>query len=698
MKITSLSFIFPEMKNHSQILLPSLLLSILLSIQSILAIDFVYNSFNSSSISLYGNATIESNILTLTNVTTFSIGRALYPSKIVTKHANSSSYVIPFSTSFIFAMAPNKNFNPGHGIVFLFVPRTGIEGTESSQNLGLLNLTNNGLPENHLFGVEFDVFKNEEFKDISDKHVGLDINSLVSEVAHDAGYWPDDNNKSFKPLKMNDGKTYQVWIDYKDSQINVTMAPTGIIRPKRPLLNATLNLSQVFQDEMYVGFTSATGQLVESHKILAWSFSNTNFSLSEELITVGLPSFELPKDPFFREKWFIAGMTVGLFVILLLGSLLSVLVIKERQRRKREREEMEDWELEYWPHRITYQEIDAATKSFSDENVIGVGGNGKVYKGIMAGGAEVAVKRISHRNSEGMREFISEVSSLGRLKHRNLVGLRGWCKMEKGSFILVYDYMENGSLDKRIFARDEDKILSCADRIRIIKDVASAILYLHEGWEAKVLHRDIKASNVLLDKDKNARLGDFGLARMHDHGQVAATTMVVGTVGYMAPELVKNGRASTQTDVFGFGVLVLEVICGRLPIDEGKPPLVDWVWEFMSRGELLNAMDERMRLRGGFDEEEVEIVLHLGLLCAHPDPSVRPTMRQVVKFFEGNSDQTDETEGEDMDIYLLKRMKSRSMWPDYSLSIGSHPTFEEIRGGLSSSMSLSWSKSMVEGR
>lgn len=660
-----------------------------------LAIDLVYNSFNSSSISLYGNATIESHILTLTNETVFSIGRALYPAKIATKQA-ASSYVLPFSTSFIFAMAPNKKYQPGHGIVFLFVPGTGIEGAEASQNLGLLNLTNNGLPGNHLFGVEFDVFKNEEFKDISDNHVGLDVNSLVSEVAHDAGYWPDDG-QPFNPLKMTDGKTYQVWIDYADSRINVTMAPTGIKRPKQPLLNATLNLSQVFQDEMYVGFSSATGQLVESHKILAWSFSNTNFSLSDALISRGLPSFELPEDPMYKEKGFIAGMTVGLFILLLVGSLVSVVLIKNSQRRKKEREEMEDWELEYWPHRITYQEIEAATKNFSDENVIGVGGNGKVYRGVMSGGAEVAVKLISHQNSEGMREFISEISSLGRLKHRNLVGLRGWCKKEKGSFILVYDYMENGSLDKRIFGCDESKMLNCEDRLRIVKDVASALSYLHDGWEVKVLHRDIKASNVLLDKDMNARLGDFGLARMHDHGQVAATTMVVGTVGYMAPELVKNGRASMQTDVFGFGVLILEVICGRQPIEEGKPPLVDWAWELMRQGELLNAVDERLRMKGGLDEEEIEKVLQLGLLCAHHDPSVRPTMRQVVKFFEEKTD-ADESDGEDMDVYLLKRMKSKDIWPNYSINIGSHPTFEEIRKGLSSSMSLSWSKSMVEGR
>jgi serine/threonine protein kinase len=137
------------------------------------------------------------------------------------------------------------------------------------------------------------------------------------------------------------------------------------------------------------------------------------------------------------------------------------------------------------------------------------------------------VKCISHEN-DGMREFLAEISSLGRLKQSSLVGLRGWCKRDKSNFLLVYDYMENGSLDKWVFECDDRKMLSCEDRIRILKDVASAVLYLYEGWEAKVLHRDIKASNVLLDKDMNGRLGDFGLARMHDHGQVPNTTRVVG--------------------------------------------------------------------------------------------------------------------------------------------------------------------------
>ncbi|KAJ9136159.1 hypothetical protein P3X46_033263 [Hevea brasiliensis] len=681
---------------------PPLLLflpQIILSCLSVSAIDFVFNGFNSSDLLLYSNATIESRILSLTNRTPFAVGRALYPSKIPTRAPN-SSYFYPFSTSFIFAMAPYENVLPGHGLVFIFVPLTGIDGTSSSQNLGLFNRTNDAKFSNHVFGVEFDVFANQEFNDMNDNHVGIDLNSLRSSFAADAGYWPENkrSNSIFEKLDLNNGENYQVWIDYADSLINITMAPVGMKRPSRPLLNASLNLSEVFEEEMYIGFTSATGRLVQSHKILAWSFSNSNFSLSENLITTGLPSFVLPKGSVFRSKGFIAGATVGSFLVIVFIALITVFYIRRKQRRARERADMEEWELEYWPHRITYQEIEAATKGFSEENVIGIGGNGKVFKGVLPGGTEVAVKRISHENN-GMREFLAEISSLGRLKHKSLVGLRGWCKREKGSFMLVYDYMENGSLDKRVFDCEESKMLSCEERIRILKDVALGLLYLHEGWEAKVLHRDIKASNVLLDKEMNGRLGDFGLARMHSHGQVASTTRVVGTVGYLAPEVVRSGRASAQTDVFGFGVLILEVMCGRRPIEEGKPPLVELVWKSMMQGQLLSVFDPRLKARGGFDEEEVERVLHLGLLCAYPEPSSRPTMRQAVKILEGKNELND-PDSEDMDAYLLQHINSKDMWLNYSESscYSSHPTFEDIRKSQSSSMSFSWTNSLVDGR
>ncbi|GJT97306.1 L-type lectin-domain containing receptor kinase VII.1, partial [Tanacetum coccineum] len=423
------------------------------------------------------------------------------------------------------------------------------------------------------------------------------------------------------------------------------------------------------------------------------------------LVTDGLPSFMLPGDPFYRSRGFVVGITLGVFFVVVGFGCGGFLWFRRKRRLAKAKADMEDWELEYWPHRIPFSEVDLATKSFSDENVIGIGGNGKVYKGVIEGN-EVAVKRIAHDNNDGVREFLAEVSSLGRLKHKNLVGLRGWCKKEKGSLILVYDYMENGSLDKLLFdCKDDTKILNFDERMKILKDVANGIFYLHEGWEAKVLHRDIKSSNVLLDKDMNAKLGDFGLARMHQHGQVATTTRVVGTAGYLAPEVIKTGRASTQTDVFSFGILILEVMCGKRPITEGNIPLLNWVSELMQKDKLINAVDEKLMTKGGLDNEEVEMVLHLGLLCAHPDAKLRPTMRQIVKALEGKNktSESDEVEGENMEVYLLESMKSQDLWSKYaqtlssgSSSFYSHPTFGEVRNGISSSMSLSLSD-IVEG-
>lgn len=265
--------------------------------------------------------------------------------------------------------------------------------------------------------------------------------------------------------------------------------------------------------------------------------------------------------------------------------------------------------------------------------------------------------------------------------------------------MLVYDYMENGSVDKRIFQCDDNLMLSWDERIKVLKDVASGIWYLHEGWEAKVLHRDIKASNVLLDKDMNARLGDFGLARIHHHDELASsTTRVVGTVGYMAPEVIKTGRTSTQTDVFGFGVLILEIVCGRRPIEEGKPDLIDWVWSLWERQELVSALDDWIKAKGGYGDEEVERILHLGLLCVHPQPHVRPTMRQVLKLLEVRVEEgADESEGEGMELSLPDRVRTTATMRG-NFTGRRHPTFNEIRRNVSSSMSMSNSDVILEGR
>lgn len=324
-----------------------------------------------------------------------------------------------------------------------------------------------------------------------------------------------------------------------------------------------------------------------------------------------------------------------------------------------------------------------------------------MYRGVLEG-KEVAVKRIMISPREivaGTSEFLAEVSSLGRLRHKNIVGLRGWCKKGGECLVLVYEYMENGSVDKRLF--DCDVVLEWEERMRVVRDVASGMLYLHEGWESKVLHRDIKTSNVLLDKDMNARVGDFGLAKLQNtNKEMVSTTHVVGTAGYMAPELVKTGRASLETDVYSFGVFVLEVVCGRRPIEEGREGIVEWMWGLMERDQLVDGLDERLKMRGRFEIKEVEMVLRIGLLCVHPDPRVRPKMRQVVHILEQGRLSDDEREREGVEVSLLERMKS-----SYLLGTTSdgrqeqqHPTFLDVWKSSSHSNSFRSFSSIFQGR
>ena len=218
--------------------------------------------------------------------------------------------------------------------------------------------------------------------------------------------------------------------------------------------------------------------------------------------------------------------------------------------------------------------------------------------------------------------------------------LLGYCR-RKGELLLVYEFMPNGSLDEYLFSQTTP-CLDWNHRFRIIEGVASGVLYLHEDWAKVVIHRDIKASNVLLDSEFNARLGDFGLARLYDHGTDFQTTRVMGTMGYLAPELARRGKATTSSDVYAFGVFLLEVACGRRPIeptvdlDDGEDVvLVEWVLDSWRKGDILASSDGRLHEQ--YVLEEMELVLKLGLLCCHPMASSRPSMRQAMQFLNGNS-------------------------------------------------------------
>ncbi|PKI74327.1 hypothetical protein CRG98_005303 [Punica granatum] len=362
-------------------------------------------------------------------------------------------------------------------------------------------------------------------------------------------------------------------------------------------------------------------------------------------------------------------LTIGVPVMCLfsVSVLISGLVYYVRTKRKYA-EVLEDWELDYGPHRFKYKDLYIATRGFRDQELLGTGGFGTVYRGILPTSKfEIAVKRISHNSRQGIREFVAEIVSIGRLRHRNLVTLLGYCR-RKGELLLVYDYMPNGSLDKYLF--NQPKVtLSWTQRFRVIKGVASGLLYLHEGWDQVVIHRDIKASNVLLDAELNGRLGDFGLARLYDHGTDPQTTHVVGTLGYLAPEHTRTGRATKATDVFAFGAFLLEVATGRRPIEARGTEdliLVDWVYSCWSKGgAILEARDPN--LGDEFVAKEVELVLKLGLVCSHAEPEVRPTMRQVVQYLEG--DMPIQHLSSSLDIYSSGfRNKHRVGFDDFVMS------------------------------
>ncbi|KAJ1266291.1 hypothetical protein BS78_08G139800 [Paspalum vaginatum] len=303
-------------------------------------------------------------------------------------------------------------------------------------------------------------------------------------------------------------------------------------------------------------------------------------------------------------------------------------------------------QMETGPQRFCYDELAAATENFSDDRRLGSGGFGSVYRGTLTddGSRDVAVKRVSETSRQGWKEFVSEVKIISRLRHRNLVQLIGWCHGNGGDLLLVYELMPNGSLDSHLHSSPYSVVLTWPVRYRIAVGVGSALLYLHEETEQRVVHRDVKPSNVMLDASFNAKLGDFGLARLIDDGRRSHTTGIAGTFGYMDPECVLAGRASVESDVYSFGVLLLEIACGRRPAvpaavreeeDEDFIHLVQWVWDLYGGGSILDAADSR--LDGEFDGREMACVLLVGLWCAHPDRSLRPTIRQAVNVlrFEG---------------------------------------------------------------
>lgn len=305
-------------------------------------------------------------------------------------------------------------------------------------------------------------------------------------------------------------------------------------------------------------------------------------------------------------------------------------------------------------------ELHKATNNFSSKNFIGRGGFGLVYKGTLPDGTTVAVKKIIESEFQGDADFCNEVEIISNLKHRNLVPLRGCCCVtedgndhddQDGSLrYLVYDYMPNGNLDDHLFpsSRNHDKKpLTWPQRKNIILDVAKGLAYLHYGVKPAIYHRDIKATNILLDADMRARVADFGLAKQNREGLSHLTTRVAGTHGYLAPEYALYGQLTDKSDVYSFGVVVLEIMCARKALDlsSSGPPcsflITDWVWSLVKAGKAKEALDASLlkdwgNISNSNPKAIMERFLLVGILCAHVMVALRPTILEALKMLEGD--------------------------------------------------------------
>lgn len=584
--------------------------------------NFTFDGFYlPSSMLCLGQAHVfENGTLSLINSTNprQTAGVAYYPDPIRMKDP-ATTKLASFNTSFTFQEDPqfwngSGYIYRGDGMAFVMVGSDNWVGGVAGR-LGIFS--DQGQPK--VVAVEFDNYRTDYIDDVNmyDDHVGIDVQSPISKL-----------NVSVATLGISFWKrnVLTTWIEYDGTNkiIQVRVANTSS-RPTSPLLNYSIDLYDQVDEYMWVGFSGANGDAWCLYHIYNWTFSSFGVppATSKPGLNVGL----------------IVGVCVGVLVVLCLAAFGVYLFFDRKARAKELEENKKMLEMPGMPEYITYKHLSVATKQFSDQSKLGQGGFGSVYRGVLPrSGAAVAVKKVSSDSKQGEREFLAEVSIISQLRHRNVVQLMGYCR-DRGKFLLVYELMPNGSLDKALFSpRGPEFVLSWDQRWKIVSGTAAALHYLHEGWRQQVIHRDVKASNIMLDDEFNAKLGDFGLARLVDHHKDAATTLVAGTYGYIAPEAA-GGKFTEKTDVYAFGAVTLEVACGRKAFDGSAPAheliLVDKVWNALEEGDLLSVVDPR--LQDEFDIYNMEVVLLIGLLCSHPDPSARPSMRQVVQVLAGDA-------------------------------------------------------------
>ncbi|XP_076948761.1 putative serine/threonine-protein kinase At1g01540 [Bidens hawaiensis] len=291
-----------------------------------------------------------------------------------------------------------------------------------------------------------------------------------------------------------------------------------------------------------------------------------------------------------------------------------------------------------WGRWYTLRELEAATAGLADENVIGEGGYGIVYSGVLEDNTRVAVKNLLNNRGQAEREFKVEVEAIGRVRHKNLVRLLGYC-VEGAYRMLVYEYVDNGNLEQWIHGEVGDvSPLTWSIRMSIIQGTAKGLAYLHEGLEPKVVHRDIKSNNILLDRQWNPKVSDFGLAKLLGSDTSYVTTRVMGTFGYVAPEYACTGMLTEKSDVYSFGILIMEIITGRNPVDYGRPQgevnLVEWLKTMVGNRKSDEVVDPKLPEMPS--SKALKRILLVALRCVDPDATKRPKMGHVLHMLEAD--------------------------------------------------------------
>ncbi|XP_060213597.1 cysteine-rich receptor-like protein kinase 42 [Lycium barbarum] len=333
------------------------------------------------------------------------------------------------------------------------------------------------------------------------------------------------------------------------------------------------------------------------------------------------------------SKGVIVAIVLGMTAFFMLVFFIAYAARKKSLKRKQELINLGKISSSYKRSSLNfkYENLEKATNYFDPSTKVGQGGNGSVHKGTLSNGKIVAVKRLFFNTKEWVDEFFNEVNLIHGVEHKNLVKLLG-CSIEGPESLLVYEFVPNKSLDQYFNDKNRIKILSWEERLRIIVGIVEGLAFLHGGSEIRIIHRDIKSSNVLLDEKFDAKIADFGLARCLPAGKTHHSTGIAGTLGYMAPEYLVKGQLTEKADVYSYGVLVLEIICGRKNIslvEDDSGSLLQTVWKLYTTNQVTKALDPC--LKGDFPLQEALKILKVGLLCTQASVTLRPSMSDVVQ-------------------------------------------------------------------